>query len=400
MKPLFITILVFIISLNVNAQLNLNKGSVSPKKYYQEVDVEFVKNKLILPANIGGIHAKFILDTGAPLCISKQLQNQKNYKVIRVDSIIDANGKAHPTEIVEVDEISIGTLSYKNIPALVIDFKGTALECLKINGLIGSNLFRFGAIQIDWENQKVIITDSFKKLGLKRKDGARLLINTVQSSPYLTVDVDKGITDRLLVDTGSDDFYTFSIKGLEYVQSKGYLLDAVKYESKGCGSVGLFGPDTVGSNKLVKIDSITIGTMAHLHEFYTVTTNDDQSRIGIFLLKQGLTTIDFKKGLFFFKLYSNKFNYEYVSFGFEVINDKSQLKIGSVWKDSEACKKGIRVGDEIVNIEGLDVKKLNHCEVFLRFRKFIESRESIVVWVRTPNNESVKKIQLSRLDLD
>ncbi|NJO87938.1 MAG: hypothetical protein HC831_02490 [Chloroflexia bacterium] len=299
-----------------------------------------------------------------------------------------------------VDEIIIGTISYKNIPALVIDFKGSVLECFNVDGLIGSNLLRLGALQIDWAKQKVILTNTYKRLKLKKADGSNLLINKVQSSPYLTVNINSTITDRLLIDTGSDDFYTFSKKGLEYVQSKGYLLNDVKYESQGSGFIGLFGPDTVGSNKLVKMDSITIGKMAHLHEFYTVTTNDDQSRIGSLLLKQGLTTIDFKKGLFFFSLYSDNFQYTYISFGFVIINADNNLLVGSVWKNSEAYEKGIRVGDKIVDIDGLNVGKLTICELFFKFREFVESKEAITVSIRKPGCDDVKKIELTRLNLD
>lgn len=400
MNRLSFVLLVLFAQFQLSAQLNLNKGNVSPKKYYQEVKVEFVNNKLMLPLTISGSKAKFIIDTGAPLCITNQFQQQKKYPVLTTDSIIDANGKGHLTKIVQVDEIKIGEITYNNIPALVINLEGTALECLKINGLVGSNLFRFGALKIDWLNQKIFIADSYKKLGLKKEEGNRLLINQIQSAPYLTLNVNAGITDRLLIDTGSDDFYTFSKQGLDYVQSKGYLLDAVKYESKGCGSVGLFGPDTVSSNKLIKIDSLTIGKMAHLHEFYTVTTNDDQSRVGVYLLKQGVTTIDFKRSLFFFKLYSDKFDYKYISFGFDVINDNNRLKVGSVWKDSEACKKGIRVGDLIIDIEGLNISQFEPCDVFLKFNAFIEKQKNITVYLKKPNEDKVKEITLSRLKLD
>ncbi len=400
MKLLFIAVLIFVISINANAQLNLNKGSVSPKKYYQEINAEFTKNKLLIPANIGTIKAKFIIDTGAPVCISEELQQQKNYKIIKTDSIIDANGKSHLTKIVNVDEITIGELFYKNIPALVINFKGSILECFNADGLIGSNLLRLGAIQMDWAKQKVILTDSYKKLKLKKTDGNKLLINKVQSSPYLTVNINSSITDRLLIDTGSDDFYTFSEKGLKYVQSKGYLLNKVKYESQGSGFIGLFGPDTEGSNKLVRMDSLTIGKMAHLHDFYTITTNDDQSRIGVHLLKQGLTTIDFKRGLFFFELYSDKFRYDYVSFGFDIINKGDSILVGSVWKNSEAFEKGIRVGDEVVDIEGLNFKESSLCEMFFNIRKFIESAESIIISIRKPNSDTINKIELARLEMD
>jgi len=399
MKRLLLIILVSHLFISVTAQLNLNKGNISPKKYHQEIDAEFVNGKLIVPANIGGIQTKFILDTGAPLCITKELQEKNNYRIIKTDSIIDANGKSHLTKIVNVDELKLGKLIYKNIPALVIDLSGTPLECFNTSGLVGSNLFRFGALQIDWEKEKVIIADSYKKLGLDKKDGSKLLVNTVQSSPYLTVNVNATITDRLLIDTGSDDFYTFSKKGLDYVQSKGYLTNAVKYESKGCSSIGLFGPDTVGSNKLVKMDSLTISKMAHLHEFYAVTTNDDQSRVGVFLLKQGITTIDFKKGLFFFKLYSNKFKYDYFSFGFDVINDDGKIVVGSVWKDSDACKQGIRVGDEVIDIEGFDLESKSLCDVFFQYKKFIATIENISIKVKNPKEDKIKLIKLERMKL-
>lgn len=399
MKRLLFIILAIQFLININAQLNLNKGSVSPKKYHQEIIAEFVKDKLILPVSIDGIQTKFILDTGAPLCITKEFQNQKNYELIKSDSIIDANGNKHLTKIVKVREIKIGSITYNNIPALVIDLEGSALECFNSIGLIGSNLFRFGALQIDWANQKVTITDSYKKLGLKKAEGEKLLVNQVQSSPYLTVDINSTITDRLLIDTGSDDFYTFSKKGLKYVQSKGYLKEAVKYESKGSNSIGLFGSDSTASDKLVQIDSLTIGKMAHLHSFYTITTNDDQSRIGVHLLKQGITTIDYPKSRFFFKLYAKNFVYDYFSFGYSPVINNGKLIVGSIWEKSNADIKGLSVGDEIIDVEGFNLKSKSLCDVFFQYKNYIATKESIIITVKKANKGEIKVIELERMKL-
>lgn len=400
MKRIFFLVpLILLLNLNLIAQLNLNKGTISHRKYYQELPVEFVNDKIIMEAEIGGEKSTFILDTGAPLCITKEFQQKNQYKILFKDSIIDANGISHFSEIVNVDKLKIGSLIYSNIPALVVDLKGSILECYGTKGLIGSNLLRFGAIQIDWKNQLVILTNSYKKLGLRKKDAEPLLVNEVQSSPYLTVKVGDKITDRLLIDTGSGDFYSFTKVGLEFVQAKGYLKEAVIMESIGSSSIGLFGAYTQGSDKLVKIDSLTIGKMAHLHGFHTITTNDDQSRIGVYLLKQGITIIDYQHELFFFKLYEDDFKYEYSSFGFDLVINQNKIIIGSVWKNSDADKKGLSVGDELVAVKGFTFNAKDFCKTFFDIKLFLTTAESIHLQYKKVNSSEIKQIELNRMKL-
>jgi len=399
MKQLLLASFMIIHSLNINAQLNLNKGTVSPRKYYQELNSEFVNGKILMEAEIGGSKSKFILDTGAPLCITQECQEKNNYQLLYETTITDANGLNHQSKIVNVKEFKIGDLIYRNIPALVVDLKSSVLECFGVDGLIGSNLLRFGAVQIDWKNQKVILSNSYKNFHLQKADGEPLLVNDVQSSPYLTVSINAKITDRLLIDTGSDDFYSFTVKGLDYVQSKGYLKEAVLMKSNGSSSVGLYGSFIQGSDKLVKIDSLTIGKMAHLHGFHTVTTNDDQSRIGVYLLRQGLTTIDYPNELFFFKLYNSDFKYEYVTFGFDFIIDNKKIIAGSVWIDSDAEKKGLSVGDEIIDIEGFNLPEKDICQAFFELKKFIKDQQSIKLQYRQKADGQIKQIELSRMKL-
>lgn len=399
MKKIFFLASLLFLNLNLIAQLNLNKGTILPRKYYQELQVEFVNNKLVMEAEIDGEKSKFILDTGAPLCITKEFQQKKQYKILFKDSIIDANGMSHFTEIVKVDKLKIGSLVFSNIPALVIDLKGSILECYGTNGLIGSNLLRFGAIQIDWKKQLVILTNSYKNLGLKKKDAEPLLVNEVQSSPYLSVKVGENITDRLLIDTGSGDFYSFTKVGLEFVQAKGHLKDAVIMESNGSSTIGLFGAYTQGSDKLVKIDSLTIGKMAHLHGFHTVTTNDDQSRIGVYLLKQGITTIDYLHELFFFQLYEDDFKYEYASFGFDLVYSQNKIIVGSVWRNSDADKKGLSVGDEFVALKGFNLDTKDFCQAFFDLKFFLTNLESIQLQYKKENSNEIKQIELNRMKL-
>ena len=385
--------------IHINAQLKLNMGSFSVKNFYQETEAIFKNDKLIIEAEIGGTKSRFILDTGAPLCITNECQQKNQFKILKLDSITDANGVNHLTKIVNVDEIKIGALVFNNIPAIVIEKESPTLECVNANGLIGSNLLRFCTIQIDWKKQKVIFAKSYKELYLNKKDAEKLLINEVQSAPYLTINVDAKITDRLLIDTGSEDFYAFSIKGLEYVQSKGYLKESVKYISTGSNSIGLFGPNLNVSDKLLKIDSLTIGKMAHLHEFYSVTTNDDQSRLGVYLLSQGIMTIDYPKGLFFFQLYEKDFEYNYYSFGFEPVKQGNKLIIGSIWKNSAADLAGLSAGDEIVDVGDLSLNKEDICDSYFQLKKFIKEKQVITLHIKQSESDQIKKVQLQRMKL-
>lgn len=73
-KNLFL--IVIILTTKVFSQnINMNIGATKSKNYYQEITFEFIKNKIIIPVEIDGKTYKFLLDTGAPNMISKEIHD-------------------------------------------------------------------------------------------------------------------------------------------------------------------------------------------------------------------------------------------------------------------------------------------------------------------------------------
>ena len=93
---------------------------------------------IILKVNISGEEYDFLLDTGAPNVISKELAQKYALSNIFERKFGDSQGQTSDLEMIKLDEISIGGINFLNTGAAVADLKQSKeLGCLQINGFVG-----------------------------------------------------------------------------------------------------------------------------------------------------------------------------------------------------------------------------------------------------------------------
>lgn len=184
---------VFLLIVSFPCKAQFNAGSINTEKFYTELPFEYEHDKIVIEATMNGVKGRYLLDTGA-MCILFKDSTEQELDVIQVMNVGDASGKKQKAEVIRLPIIEIGSLKYSNIPALYVDEFAGPFKCLGYKGLIGSNLLRFGAFKIDWDQQKIIIADSFQSIGCKVDDGVKMHVNKQQSSPFAKVKVnDKNI---------------------------------------------------------------------------------------------------------------------------------------------------------------------------------------------------------------
>jgi len=90
-------ILAIIIACLVNSSfgqtVKWNNGECKSKNYLDSINFEVVKEKIIIPVEINNKVYRFILDTGAPNMISKELYDELKPQLIKGIPIKDANEK-------------------------------------------------------------------------------------------------------------------------------------------------------------------------------------------------------------------------------------------------------------------------------------------------------------------
>ena len=359
-------------------------GKVNQKNYLETIDFEVINNKIIVPTSINGKTYHFMLDTGAPNLISEQLQKELNINVIQEIPVSDANNIKQTMKLVELPEISLGNLTIENTLSLSYDFhKNPFFQCLNIDGIIGSNLFKDKAVKISLKEKKLYVTDKVKKLNPKTKRVKLQLIGW-QLSPYIKIELEGNKTrgiEPILIDTGMDGFYDISNRN--FSQLKDYDTYSQQISSIGIGGFSLFEHTEKQEQHLVTIPKLTVGKAAFLN-VSAETMNDNNSRIGLDLLKYGDIIIDFKKKKFYFENTSEIALKNAPKFGLN-LKDNTWI-IDFVW--DEELQKQIQHGDELVRIDDILVKDMDLCEI-LTVKQYIKNNSSYEIEVINSENKSV-----------
>lgn len=360
MKKLYILFVLIITSSTIAQNFNLNKGETETENYFTVVNFEFVNGKIIVPVVINNLTYKFLLDTGAPNLLSKKTSAILNPKLINKIDVNDANGNKSSMNIVEISNLSIGNINFKNSLALSSeDEKNLVFDCFNIDGFIGSNLLRNSIVQIDINKKTLIITDNIKNLRINKKNSSKLTLFGIQSSPYIWIKLsgeDSG-KEQVLLDTGMKRFYSISNKHLNlFEKAKIFEVNAI---GNGTESIGLFGNSIANSHKRLLLPKLKISTSNFLN-ITTITTNDDNSKIGINLFEKGIGTIDFKNKKFYFDEYAIDTDLTEKQIGFSPTILNKKLSIGIVW--DENLKNIIFTGDEIIAINNINYENYPICD--------------------------------------
>ncbi|PNW28688.1 retropepsin-like aspartic protease [Formosa algae] len=346
--------LLFFLVTQIYAQkIDLNIGEVSANDYFETIAFEFQTEKIIVPVEIEGVTYKFILDTGAPNIISKEIHDLISPKLLNTIPITDASGIKENLDVVSVKSLKFANVVFENTATLVFDkTKNPVFECFGVDGFIGSNMLRNSIVQIDVLQKKIRLTNNRKLLDLDKKNSSKIKLFGTQSSPYVWVKLkgEKRGKEQVLIDTGASGLYDISKSNYNKFSDQS-IFNALG-ESEGASAISLFGDVPVETHYRLHLPTLEVND----HDFnnvITITTNDRNSRIGSELLKYGVMTIDFLNKRFYYKAEHNPINVEVAEYGFSKTLKDNKLVVGFVW--DEELHKVLNYGDEILQINNTDI---------------------------------------------
>ncbi|MFD1615125.1 retropepsin-like aspartic protease [Gelatiniphilus marinus] len=392
-KTIFNSLLFFLI-LNFSCAQNpsLDKGRITTKNYYTEIPYEDVNGKLIIPVTIKNKTYRFLFDTGAPNLISTKVKKDLNINSDNEISVSDANSTKEKMGIATLPYFTLGNITFKNTTALVYnDADNFLFNCLKIDGIIGSNVLKKSIVQISSKKNLIIITNSRKKLNLKKQNASKLKLVGGQKSPYIPIKLigEKSLTEYVLFDTGASGFYDLCLK--HYKTFKPHKVINTLSEAKGAANIGLFGVEGVQNQYRVKIPKLSInGT--HFNNVITVTESDNNSRVGSELLDYGDVTLDFKNKKIYFHPFETELNLDEKLLGFKPTLNNKKLIVGFVW--DEALKDKIAYGDQIIEVNGINFESINICD-FITKESIFKEINTLDISFKNSQGE-INKIRLKK----
>lgn len=345
------------IALKSEAQsFNFKQGSFTSDAYLVELPYENVNDKIIIKVEVKGKQRRFLLDTGAPLAISQQLFEELKPAVLTKQTIRDINQKKDSLLFIQMDSLKIGDVYATGIPAIVLK-SNLILECLKLDGFLGSNVLQNSVIQFDTQNQKIRIANDTSNLNLKGIEAENLTLDS-QGSPFLKFKIGKKISEYAMFDSGSDVFYSMAHGKVQKMKrAKDF---EVIHTATGSNQVGLYGVAGNEETYLLRIPFAQLNGV-RVHSIISETSTNSYSRLGSSILKYGLLTIDYKMKTFYFKPYAENTTYQSDEFQINPTFSGNKFLIGKIWE--KELEKIVNLGDEIIAIDDINLSNISVCDM-------------------------------------
>ena len=400
MKRIFtLVVLTLFANLMLAQSFNFNQGSIIQKKYLQKIPYQNINGKLIVPVTINGKTYNFFIDTGAPLTISDRLFKELNLQIIGQTEMTDLSGRKKETKIISLPELHLQGITFIDTPGCVFHEESTdfinPLECIGIDGVIGSNMLRNSVIQFDERNKHVIISNNISQIPKKIFIKSQKIKLSPSSSPYIKVVFQKNgrrrIGDYVLFDTGASDFFNMSMRTYHWLNGR---VDVTKIaETEGSFAWGFHGTFEKQRHILLSIPELHVNKEI-FNDVIVTTSSSKWSFIGTRLLQYGKTTLDYKRKHFYFEPFDNintdKLSEKPSAFIAVMQNDK-KLVVGIIWDKS--LESQINLGDEILSINGFSIENMDFCDIIKLSEQFDSNNETLEIELRDINTREVKKIK-------
>ncbi|MBK1438759.1 clan AA aspartic protease [Parapedobacter sp. ISTM3] len=354
-----------------------NRGGTQHAGYYEEIPYEGVRNKIIVRIAIQNKERRFIWDTGAPLLVSRRLAAELYADTLAKKRITDVNAQRDSMYVVNIDGISIGATRFDGIPALVASEDNLILKCFDVEGLIGSNMTRNSIVHFDAQRQVIVLTDDIRHVAVDADFRTGLLLDSIQSLPFVEVHPAKQASERVLFDTGDGNFYSLSERSYAVFSRKRRKAFRLKERGFGNAQIGLHGEGVGGTRYRVLLPALKIGGV-EFADVSTTTQDGSNTRLGAGLLRYGNVTIDGINKHFYFAPHdvtAMKLTYQKTikdwSLSPTIPGDK--LVVGIIWGNGDP---GVRVGDRIMAINDVDISQRETCSLILESLLDIEENQA------------------------
>jgi hypothetical protein len=353
MKHLAVYLLLFIVFSSFNSK---NKTSESnPGNYLKEIPFTFEHRLPIIKVTINNKEYNFLFDTGMPTALSENLVRKFDLDSLNSKIGSDINGNKKRESYVSLKKINIGGINFENIETLSVDLKsGFEIGCINIDGVIGNNLIQNAIWEIDYEKKLIRFTndiDNFNIPSNSKKISFKYNSRRNQLTPKIDIKINNKKLKGVLFDTGSSS----GIKS----QLKYYPMDlnpsqSVEYYGK--SSAALYGKGKDNEHIDAKIKTIKIGDLDLQNRI--VTFNENTSLIGNEFFKNYRIIINYETSKIYM-IEQKVYSYSPVQiFGFQtnVIDQKAIVSL--LFKNSNAEKNGIQLGDELLELNTINIRDL------------------------------------------
>jgi predicted aspartyl protease len=372
--------------------LNSSKFLQDPNKPVQvSVPVQLKAHMMIVDVKINGLEKnyKFAVDTGAVTVISHRIADDLKFTKENEFNVKDISGNKKEANFVTLDKMGIQGVEVGQLAAVVTDIDKMDTQ---IDGILGSNYFQFFNLDIDYQKQSIVISNSAPQTSPETLKIPFKKNMVYGFAPTAECFVD-GVSFPCMIDTGDPGFFSVpssKIKKLPAYKNNNFA------ESNGSLTTGLFGGkgnDTVVGVSLFEMNNMKISNLAMI----TNHSEDGIMTIGKDFLDDYKVSIDYRNEQLYLTPIpqSTKPSYPIYTFGFGFAKDDNETtRVNGIWENSINAPAGIEIGDEVISINNLQVNDLS----MLRMMDLFLEEEQLHVTFKKYSGE-IKQAIIKREDL-
>lgn len=335
--------------LPANAQY-FSKMRIKEKDFCDTIPIEFRGGRIIIPVEIEGRTHQFVFDTGCSVGLVFTDRAVTLKKKFGISLISDAANHVRLRDVKRIPEMHIGHVTVRNYRVVLTpkqSMVNTEYDCRQIVGCIGSDLIsKHRAVKIDTEKGIMVITDRHGVFD--REEGFRIPFKDIRV-PYLQVTTRADKKRWCMLDTGSPNFLDVRSKDITDADTLDTAVGSI--------TAGIYGKTDDERVMMLRLDSLCIGGCV----FRQVTTNLQSANdlvLGSAVLKYGSMVIDYNTHQMIFSPYhydngvtvANTFG-DFVM----MLREDDNLYVTLVWSKSRSYALGLRLGDRLTRIDGIDV---------------------------------------------
>ncbi len=348
----FLLIVLLLNSCSMHWTKALQLGTVQDLPFNENIQAKNKVGLLFVPVTVEGKEYLFLFDSGAPLSISQEMQNEFRFKSISSSKIVDTDNQTFKVDYIQLPELKLGNVAFQNQTAFVADFKANPiLNCLEIDGIIGSNLMRLANWEIDIDLEKIRLSNSLDSSLLTGYTKIPFRTDR-QYNIKLDIGIDTLTLRNITLDFGSNGSLSVPEHSFDLLQ-KGGAISTMAVE-EGWSRAGLSGNRVLQTERIALLDSVLVGS-----EWLTDVklSSGSSSLLGLKALANYSIVLDWThRTLYLKKKVQKPADHRSLGFTLGVLNDTS-FYIQTVHKYSKAEEAGLRPNLKVLSLNNLVFNK-------------------------------------------
>lgn len=327
----------------------MNKGAVEQPAFTAEIPFEMRLGLVVIKVNINGKDYDFMVDTGAPNVITEELAAELKLQPALQQKTGDSQGKKESLNFVEMPEMLIGGIHFIETGAAVADLKrSNVIACLDVDGFVGANLMKSAIWQFDYERKIITISDTIASFDIPANAIRIPFVQAGTHTPKIDISYDSIMDKNVTFDTGSNGYFSTSQAIYSKLNQQGKITQPVV--SFGANNSGLYGLEGVDSSYSATVEKTTLGNLTIPNQ--VVSFDHGARTLGTKFLKHYRVIVNWFTNEISLIPTDDFVNTTFEHFGMTPMYTGEKLEVRMVIIGSDADKKGIRIGDQILEVNG------------------------------------------------